>query len=235
MNTIDLRDRVAVVTGGCGGIGAAVRARFEASGATAVSWDLDPSADAQVDCTDEASVDQAVRDTLSRFGRIDILVNAAGITGPTVRIEDYSLKDWRRTLDINLTGTFLCSRAVVPSMRSRNYGRIVNLASVAGKEGNPSMVAYSAAKGGVIALTKALAKELTDTEIRVHSIAPAIIETDLIKQMEPDVRKAMIAKIPLQRLGKPEEVASMIAWLSSEECSFSTGACFDLSGGRATY
>ncbi|AWI86780.1 3-oxoacyl-ACP reductase (plasmid) [Alloyangia pacifica] len=235
MNAIDLQDRVAVITGGCGGIGAAVRARFQASGATALSWDIDKAADAQIDCTDETSVDKALQATLSRFRRIDILVNAAGITGHTLPIEDYSLREWRRTLDINLTGTFLCCRAVVPSMRARNYGRIVNLASVAGKEGNPAMVAYSAAKGGVIALTKALAKELTDTDIRVNSVAPAIIETDLIKQMAPEIRKAMIAKIPLDRLGRPEEVASMIAWLSSEECSFSTGACFDLSGGRATY
>ncbi|GGF76425.1 oxidoreductase [Paracoccus acridae] len=235
MNDIDLRDRVAIITGGCGGIGAAVRARFQKSGATVLSWDLATTADSQVDCTDEMSIEQALQDALSKHRRIDILVNAAGITGPTLPIQDYSLADWRRTVDINLTGTFLCCRAVVPSMRSQNSGRIVNLASTAGKEGNAAMTAYSAAKGGVIAMTKSLAKELADTDVRVNAVAPAMIETDLISQMAPKVRSAMIAKIPLGRLGRPDEVASLIAWLSSDECSFSTGAVFDLSGGRATY
>lgn len=235
MNDINLRDKIAVISGGCGGIGAAVRARFVASGATVETWDLTDAADVQLDCTNEASVDQALQRLLTSRGRIDIVVNAAGITGPTLPIQDYSLADWRRTIDINLTGTFLCCKAVVPAMRQQNSGRIVNLASVAGKEGNPAMTAYSAAKGGVIALTKALAKELADTGVRVNAVAPAMIETELIAQMAPEARAAMAAKIPLGRLGTPSEVAAMIAWLSSDECSFSTGAIFDLSGGRATY
>ncbi|MDO5604871.1 MAG: SDR family NAD(P)-dependent oxidoreductase [Paracoccus sp. (in: a-proteobacteria)] len=235
MNDIDLRDQIAVVVGGCGGIGRAVTQRFVASGANVTSWDMAASADERADCTDEASVAHALDRVVHRHGRIDILVNAAGITGPTLPLEDYTLADWRRTIDTNLTGTFLCCRAVVPVMRRHNRGRIVNLASIAGKEGNAAMAAYSAAKAGVIAMTKALAKELADTEIRVNAVAPAMIGTDLVAQMSPDVRAAMGAKIPLGRLGRPDEVAALIAWLSSAECSFSTGAVFDLSGGRATY
>ena len=172
---------------------------------------------------------------IAKFGKIDILVNAAGITGPDVPIEQYSLSDWRRTLDINLTSTFLCCKAAVPLMRARNAGRIVNLASIAGKEGNANMTGYSAAKGAVIALTKALGKELANTAIRVNAIAPAVIETDLVKQMSEATFKTVVAKIPMGRMGRPEEVAAMVAWLSSDECSFSTGVTFDLSGGRATY
>jgi NAD(P)-dependent dehydrogenase (short-subunit alcohol dehydrogenase family) len=235
MNRIDLDGRVALIGGGAGGIGVAVRERFMASGASVVTWDLSGKADDQVDVTDEAAIAQGIERIVAKFGRIDILVNCAGVTGPTVPIEDYSLSDWRRTLDINLTSTFLCCKAVVPLMRARNAGRIVNLASIAGKEGNANMTAYSAAKGAVIALTKALGKELANTEIRVNAIAPAVIATELVKQMSEETFKAVVAKIPLGRTGRPEEVAALVAWLASDECSFSTGATFDLSGGRATY
>jgi 2-dehydro-3-deoxy-L-rhamnonate dehydrogenase (NAD+) len=235
MNRIDLEGRVALIGGGAGGIGQAIRERFVGSGASVVTWDLSDKADDQVDVTDEAAIASGMKRIVARFGRIDILVNAAGITGPTVPIEDYSLRDWRRTLDVNLTSTFLCCKAVVPLMRARNAGRIVNLASIAGKEGNANMTGYSAAKGAVIALTKALGKELANTEIRVNAIAPAVIATDLVKQMSEATFKAVVAKIPLGRTGRPEEVAALVAWLASDECSFSTGATFDLSGGRATY
>jgi len=235
MNKIDLAGRIALIGGGCGGIGQAMRRRFADSGATVIVWDLPESADDRVDVTDETAVTQGIARIVARHGRIDILVNAAGVTGPTVPIEHYSLADWCRTLDVNLTSTFLCCKAVVPQMRRQNSGRIVNLASIAGKEGNAAMTGYSAAKAGVIALTKAVAKELADTEIRVNAIAPAIIATDLIKQMSEDTYRTAMAKIPLGRPGQPEEVAAMVAWLASDECSFSTGATFDLSGGRATY
>jgi 2-dehydro-3-deoxy-L-rhamnonate dehydrogenase (NAD+) len=235
MNRIDLDGRVALIGGGAGGIGVAVRERFIASGASVVTWDLSGKADDQVDVTDEAAIARGIERIVAKFGKIDILVNCAGVTGPTVPIEDYSLSDWRRTLDINLTSTFLCCKAVVPLMRARNAGRIVNLASIAGKEGNANMTAYSAAKGAVIALTKALGKELANTEIRVNAIAPAVIATELVKQMSEETFKAVVAKIPVGRTGRPEEVAALVAWLASDECSFSTGATFDLSGGRATY
>jgi 2-dehydro-3-deoxy-L-rhamnonate dehydrogenase (NAD+) len=235
MNRIDLEGRVALIGGGAGGIGQAVRARFIASGASVVTWDLSDKADEKVDVTDEAAVADGMARLVAKFGKIDILVNAAGITGPDVPIEHYSLSDWRRTLDINLTSTFLCCKAAVPLMRARNAGHIVNLASIAGKEGNANMTGYSAAKGAVIALTKALGKELATTAIRVNAIAPAVIETDLVKQMTEATLKMVVAKIPLGRMGRPEEVAAMVAWLSSDECSFSTGVTFDLSGGRATY
>jgi 3-oxoacyl-[acyl-carrier protein] reductase len=169
------------------------------------------------------------------MGQIDILVNNAGITGPNVTVWDYTPEDWRKVIDIDLTGPFLCLRAVVPMMRERNYGRIVNIASIAGKEGNPNASAYSAAKAGLIALTKSLAKELATTEIKVNCMTPAAVETDIFKQMTETHIKFMLSKIPMSRFGKVEEVAGMICWLASEEMSFSTGAVFDISGGRATY
>ncbi|MBN9457304.1 MAG: SDR family oxidoreductase [Bosea sp. (in: a-proteobacteria)] len=235
MNAIDLNRRIALLTGGGGGIGRAVAERFAASGATVIVWDLAGPADERIDVTDEAAVTAAMQRLLARHGRLDILVNCAGITGPNLRIEDYPLADWQRTVDISLKSTFLCCKAAVPAMRAQNSGRIVNLASIAGKEGNATMTAYSAAKGAVIALTKALGRELADTGIRVNCVAPAVIATPMNQQMTPEAYAAVVAKIPLGRPGQPEEVAAMIAWLASDECSFSTGACFDLSGGRATY
>jgi len=235
MSTPDFSGRIAVISGGCGGIGQAVRARLAAADATVIIWDVAEGADKRVDLTDETAVNHAMAQLLERFGRIDVLVNAAGITGPTVDIEHYSLSEWKRTLDVNLTSTFLCCRAAIAPMRQRNSGRIVNLASIAGKEGNAGMTGYSAAKAGVIALTKSLGKELAATEIRVNAIAPAVIATDLVKQMSDDAYRSVLAKIPLGRAGRPEEVAAMVAWLASDECSFSTGAVFDMSGGRATY
>jgi 3-oxoacyl-[acyl-carrier protein] reductase len=236
------------VTGGSGGIGLATAARMLASGANVSIWDLDrgsldaacarfPALAAEaVDVTDEASVARATEATIARFGRIDILVNAAGITAPKALIVDTELASWRRIVDVNLTGTFLTSRAVAKHMVAADYGRIVNLGSVAGKEGNPFSAAYSASKAAVHSFTKSLAKELARTGVRVNCVTPAIIATKNLYHDQPDeMRKLWVSRVPMGRPGQPEEVAAMIAWLASEECSFSTGAAFDLSGGRATY
>ena len=235
MNAIDLKGQVALLTGGCGGIGRAVAERFRASGATVTTWDLAESAEDRVDVTDEAAVAVATERLLARHGQVDILVNCAGITGPNERVEDYALAEWRRVLDVNLTSTFLCCRAIVPIMRRQDAGRIVNMASIAGKEGNATQGAYSAAKGAVIAFTKTLGKELAGTGVRANCVAPAVIATELNLQMTPTALAAVLAKVPLGRPGTAKEVAALVAWLASAECSFSTGACFDLSGGRATY
>lgn len=235
MNAIDLRGQVALLTGGCGGIGRAVAERFRASGATVTTWDLARSADDRVDVTDEAAIAGATERLLAQHGRVDILVNCAGVTGPNQPVERYSLAEWRRVLDVNLTSTFLCCRAMVPIMRRQDAGRIVNMASIAGKEGNATQGAYSAAKGAVIAFTKALGKELADTGVRANCVAPAVIATELNLQMNPAALAAVLAKVPLGRPGTAEEVAALVAWLASADCSFTTGACFDLSGGRATY
>jgi 3-oxoacyl-[acyl-carrier protein] reductase len=245
MNQIDLKGRVAAITGGARGIGFAVAARFVQSGAKVALWDLsgaEPSAGRlqgaiglTMDVTQEKSVAGAVGETERRFGPIDILVASAGIAGPTLTVADYSVADLQKVIDIDLTGVFLCNRAVVPGMSRRNYGRIVNIASIAGKEGNPKGAPYSAAKAGVIALTKALGKELASTGVRVNCVAPAVIKTEILEQVSEDFTKYMLSKIPMGRFGTVEEVAALVAWLASEDCSFSTGAVFDLTGGRATY
>ena len=248
MNRIDLEGRVAVITGGAGGIGFATAERMIASGARIAIWDRERSALAAaaarlpglathvVDVTDDASIDQATSAVATRFGRIDILVNAAGVTAPKVLIADTELASWRRIVDINLTGTFLACRSVVKVMMANDYGRIVNLGSVAGKEGNPFSAAYSASKAAVHSFTKSLGKELARTGIRVNCVAPAIIATQNLYHDQPEeMRKLWVSRVPMGRPGTPEEVAAMIAWLASEDCSFTTGAAFDLSGGRATY
>jgi 3-oxoacyl-[acyl-carrier protein] reductase len=246
MNKIDLATRCAIVTGGARGIGLATVERLVASGARVAIWDIDGGeAQAQaarlgqhafaVDVTDEGSVQAAFAESKKALGAVDILVTSAGITGPNATIENYPAEDWRRVLEVDLTGPFLCSKAAVPHMRERNYGRIVHIASVAGKEGNPNAGAYSAAKAGVIALTKSLGKELANTGIRVNCVTPAAVETDMFAQMTESHISYMLSKIPMGRFGRVEEIAGLIAWLVSEECSFSTAAVFDLSGGRATY
>ena len=248
MNKLDLAGRHAVVTGGAAGLGLAITQRLLASGASVTWWDRDAAAMAaaaaplgqpvhgvQVDVGQHDSVVEAVHQTLERHPVIDILVNCAGITGPNVKLWDYPPDAWLQVMQVNLNGLFYCCREVVPLMRLRNYGRIVNIASVAGKEGNPNASAYSASKAAVMALTKSLGKELADTGIRVNCVTPAAVKTSIFDQMSPEHIGFMLSKIPMGRFGEPEEVAAMVAWLCTEECSFSTGAVFDLSGGRATY
>ncbi|HKE16642.1 MAG TPA: SDR family NAD(P)-dependent oxidoreductase [Kofleriaceae bacterium] len=246
MNQIDLAGRSAVVTGGARGIGLAVVERLVASGARVAIWDRDEAAAAAaaqragqvslaVDVTDEHAVAAAVARSETLVGPIDILVTSAGITGPNLPTEEYPVDAWRQVIDIDLTGPFLCSRAVVPGMRARDYGRIVHIASIAGKEGNPNAAAYSAAKAGVISLTKSLGKELAGTGVRVNCVTPAAVRTEMFEQMTETHIQYMLSKIPMGRFGLTAEIAAMIAWLASEECSFSTGAVFDLSGGRAVY
>lgn len=223
-----LSGRNAVVTGGERGIGAAIVRKLRADGAEVTSWDLD--SDPPVDVCDG----QSLADAAKRAGRIDILVCNAGIAGPTGPLETYPDDMFRKIVDIDLVGVFLTCKAVVPLMRAQGYGRIVTMASLAGKEGTPNAAAYSAAKAGVIALTKSLGKELAGSGVLVNAVAPAAIETSLLAQMTPEHVATMIAKSPMQRLGTSEEVAEIVAWLASERCSFNTGAVFDLSGGRAT-
>jgi len=244
LNQLDLNGRHAVVTGGASGIGFAIAQRLAGSGATVAIWDLDEPAgrmaaaalsgsSVAVDVGDAASVASAVQ--ASAATGIDILINNAGITGPNDKLWDYPVEAWKNVFTVNVHGVFHCCRAVVPLMRARNYGRIVNIASVAGKEGNPNASAYSASKAAVIGLTKSLGKELADTGIRVNCVTPAAVRTPLFAQMTQQHVDYMLSKIPLGRFGEPDEIAALVAWLASEECSFSTGAVFDLSGGRATY
>ena len=247
MNQLDLKGRHAVITGGASGIGFAIAQRMLASGASVTLWDRDEAAlktataslgassqGVSVDVTNQASVQSAVQQTL-QFGNIDMLVNSAGITGPNVKLWDYPVADWEQVMSINLNGVFLCCREVVPHMRTRNYGRIVNIASVAGKDGNPNASAYSASKAAVIALTKSLGKEMADTGVRVNCVTPAAVKTAMFDQMTPEHIAFMLSKIPMARFGTVEEIAAMVSWLCTEDCSFSTGAVFDLSGGRSTY
>ncbi|WP_374449195.1 SDR family oxidoreductase [Stella sp.] len=250
MNQIDLKGRRAAVTGGARGIGLAIAERLIASGAAVAVWDRDLAAAnaaaaalgakgraiaVAVDQTEDAAVADATARTVAALGGIDILVNNAGITGGNMKVWEYSPEEWRQVIDVNLVGPFLCCRNVVPEMLKTGYGRIVNIASVAGKEGNPNASHYSASKAGVIALTKSLGKELAGTGIRVNCVTPAAVETDIFQQMTPQHIDFMLSKIPMARFGKVEEVAALVAWLASEDCSFSTGATFDISGGRATF
>jgi len=248
MNSLDLAGRHAVVTGGAAGIGFAVTQRLLASGASVTWWDRDAAAMAMaqeqlgqavrqvaVDVGDHASVVDAVRLTAARQPAIDILVNSAGITGLNVKLWDYPPEQWLQVMQVNLNGLFYCCREIVPLMRGRDYGRIVNIASVAGKEGNPNASAYSASKAAVIGLTKSLGKELAGTGIRVNCVTPAAVKTAMFDQMSAAHIEFMLSKIPMGRFGEPEEIAGLVAWLCTAECSFSTGAVFDLSGGRATY
>ena len=247
MNQIDLHGRVAVVTGGARGIGLAVAQRAVASGATVVLWDRDagrlaaaattlPGATAVVvDVTDEAAVRAAAAQTEAAQGRIDILLNNAGITGGNAPAWELPAAEWRRVVEVNLIAPFLVSAAVVPGMKARGYGRVVNIASVAGKEGNPNASHYSASKAGLIALTKSMGKELAGTGVLVNCITPAAAKTELFDQMTEAQIAYMLGKIPMGRFVTVEEIAAMAVWLMSEDCAFSTGAVFDITGGRSTY
>ena len=223
----------AVVTGGLSGIGEAVVKRIESEGGRVAIWDLNGGIKTNI--ADFSSVMNAAEQTIKQIGGIDILVNSAGITGPTVPVTEFSVEGWEQTIAINLNGTFFTNKAVVPHMIAQNYGRIVNIASIAGKEGNPNASAYSASKAGVIGFTKSLAKELAKTNIAVNAVTPAAVRTPIFDQMPQAHIDFMLAKIPKARFGTVDEVANLVCWLASEECSFSTGAVFDVSGGRATY
>jgi 3-oxoacyl-[acyl-carrier protein] reductase len=248
MNRLDFNKRAAIVTGGAAGIGFAIAKRLASSGARVALWDRDTRAlDAaksslgndtyvhSLDVSDPAMVDRAAHETADAIGGIDVLICSAGITGPNKVTWEYPVEDWRKVFDVNVHGLFYCNRAVVPIMQRKDYGRIVNIASVAGKEGNPNAPAYSASKAAVIGLTKSLGKELAKTGIRVNCVTPAAVRTAMFDQMTQQHIDFMLSKIPLGRFGEVDEIAAMICWLASEECSFSTGAVFDLSGGRATY
>jgi NAD(P)-dependent dehydrogenase (short-subunit alcohol dehydrogenase family) len=233
MNQLDLKGRTAVVTGGMQGIGAAIARRLEASGAKVAIWDVDGAE--KVDVSDPASVSGATERALKQLGRIDVLVNNAGVAGMNVPTVDYPVEEWHRVMRINLTSQFLCCRAVAPHMVKAKYGRIVNIASVAGKEGNPNAVAYSASKAGVISLTKSLGKELAQTGVLVNCITPAAAKTAIFDQMTEQHIAYMLSKIPMNRFVNVDEIAALAGWLASEDCSFTTGGVFDISGGRATY
>ena len=241
------KGRTAVVTGGARGIGLACAARIAAGGGRIALWDRDMDRAKQsaaslgdaiavpVDVTDDRSIAEALAKTEKDLAAPDILVASAGITGPNMTVDKYPVDAWKQVIDINLTGVFLCNRAVVPGMVKRGWGRIVNIASVAGKEGNPNASAYSASKAGVIGLTKSLGKELATSGVLVNCVAPAVVKTELFSQMTEQHIQYMLSKIPMNRFGDVDEVAEMVSWLASPACTFSTAAVFDLSGGRATY
>jgi 2-dehydro-3-deoxy-L-rhamnonate dehydrogenase (NAD+) len=227
------KGRRAVVTGGMSGIGEAVAKRIMAEGGQVAIWDM--TGGIKTDISDLASVEAAVQQSVAQMGGIDILVNSAGITGPTVPVDGFPVDGWLKTMAVNVNGAFFTNRSVIPHMIAQNYGRIVNIASIAGKEGNPNASAYSASKAAVIGFTKSLAKELAKTNITVNAVTPAAVRTPIFDQMPQEHIDFMLAKIPKGRFGTVDENASLICWLASEECSFSTGAVFDISGGRATY
>jgi 3-oxoacyl-[acyl-carrier protein] reductase len=233
MNQLDFKGRTAIVTGGMQGIGAAIVKRLQDSGAKVAIWDLDGSP--KVDVSDPSSVDSALRKTLAELGKIDVLVNNAGVAGKNVPTVDYPIEEWERVLRVNLTSQFLTCRAVAPHMVKAKYGRIVNIASVAGKEGNPNAVAYSASKAGVISLTKSLGKELAQAGVLVNCVTPAAAKTAIFDQMTEQHINYMLAKIPMGRFVEVGEIAALVCWLASADCTFSTGGVFDISGGRATY
>ncbi|MDT7950431.1 MAG: SDR family NAD(P)-dependent oxidoreductase [Acetobacteraceae bacterium] len=248
MNHLDLNGRVAVVTGGARGIGRAIAERMQRSGATVALWDRDGEAATStaaafagsasahvVDQTDEAGIRRAADETLERHGKIDILVNNAGITGGNAPTWELPVAEWRKVIEVNLIGPYLISAAVLPHMIGRGYGRVVNIASVAGKEGNPNASHYSASKAGLIALTKSLGKELANTGVLVNCVTPAAAKTELFAQMSEAQIAYMLSKIPMGRFVQVEEIAALACWLATEECSFSTGGVFDITGGRATY
>jgi 3-oxoacyl-[acyl-carrier protein] reductase len=250
MNKIDLNGRAAVVTGAARGIGYAIAHRLLQSGASVSIWDVDPAAlriagqrlsewgrvaAEEVDVSDENAVSRATQSTIQRFGKIDLLVNNAGIGGPIAQTWEYDTAAFRRLMEINVTGVFLCCKHVLPSMRKQNYGRVVNIASIAGKNGSPNFSPYGASKAAVIALTKALGRELADTEIMVNAVCPSVADTDILKSFTPEKVKFLLDQVPKGRFVKVEEVAAMVAWLCSEDCSFTTGQLFDITGGRSVY
>jgi 3-oxoacyl-[acyl-carrier protein] reductase len=248
MNQLDLKDRHAIITGGASGLGYAISERMIASGASVTWWDINADVmasavkaiDADVHCekvdvAQHSSVVAALGRTIAKRGKVDILVNSAGITGPNVKLADYPPDAWAQVINVNLNGTFHCCREVSAHMHGNQYGRIVNIASVAGKDGNPNASAYSASKAAVMALTKSLGKELANSGVLVNCVTPAAVKTAMFDQMTPEHIAFMLSKIPMGRFGTTDEVAAMVSWLCTEDCSFSTGAVFDLSGGRSTY
>ena len=246
MNQIDLSNRVAVITGGAQGFGFSMAERFSNSGAKVIIWDKDKDLmnslalpknthTMTVDVTSYENIEASANTVLQQFNSIDILVNNAGIAGPSFTSWDYPIQDWKQVIDIDLSGVFYCSKIIVPHMIKANYGRIVNIASIAAKEGNPNAMPYSAAKAGVVALTKSLGKELADKNISVNCVTPAAAKTKIFDQISQEHIDYMLSKIPRGRFLKVNELASMVSWLVSEENSYTTGAVFDLSGGRATY
>jgi len=249
MNNLDLNNRTAIITGGAQGFGFAISKRLIQSGAKVIIWDIDEATAKKaekeidsknfsyqiVDVTDFDKIEKAIKDLEKDFGKIDIFVNNAGMTGMNAKVWEYPIVEWKKVIELDLNSAFYCCKAIVPHMIKNNYGRIVNIASIAGKEGNPNASAYSSAKAGVIGLTKSLGKELADKNIAVNCVTPAAAKTRIFDQMTEEHINYMLSKIPRNRFAKVDELASLVCWLSSEENSFSTASVFDLSGGRATY